>query len=559
MSLASGTRIGSYEIVARLGAGGMGEVYRARDHELGREVAIKVLPSEMGSDPDHLARFRREAQVLALLNHPHIAQIHGLADGGGVRGLVLELIEGDTLADRLIAGPLPPTEALTLASQVADALEAAHEKGVVHRDLKPANIAVTADGQVKVLDFGIAKAIESYRSADLSNLQTLAGTRPGAILGTPAYMSPEQTRGLAVDKRGDIWAFGCVLYETLTGRRAFSAETVSDTVAAILAREPDWHALPPSMPARVQWLLRRCLEKDSKRRLHDIADARIEIDEVLREPPGSGDIAFASQPAPLRSATRRERAAWIAAGVCVLALIAMVVFGRGAFLRPAAVDARTYRSSILLPEGVRLPLQGPAGRFALSPNGRRLAFLAADADGRIMLWVRALDTTVAQPLAGTQDAAFPFWSPDSRFLAFQSQGKLKKIDASGGPTTTLCDASSNATGAWNRDDVILFTPKGGSPLYRVSALGGTPTAATSLDEASGEAQLVSFLSPGRSPLSLLCTGKQDRRRHRPARHLRRLAQSQGAGQGAAAGRVQREVRGRASALHARPHADGATI
>ncbi len=500
MAISIGDRLGSYEILATIGAGGMGEVYRAHDLRLGRDVAIKALPDLFAADSERVARFEREAHILAALNHPHIAAIYGLEQVNGSQLLILELVHGDTLADRLRAGPLPPSEALTVARQIADALAAAHEKGIIHRDVKPANVALTAAGQVKVLDFGIAKEVESNPSADLANVQTVtqAGTKAGVVLGTPAYMSPEQTRGRPLDKRTDIWAFGCVLYEMLTAQRAFAGETVSDTVAAILGLEPDWRSLPTSTPARVRWLLRRCLEKDSNRRLHDIADARIEVDEALLEPSQSGQDSSAGQSVPTWRITMRERAAWVAAGVCLAALVTVAAFGRVRLSEPSAVDARTYRSSILLPEDVGFSTS-PAGRFALSPDGRRLAFTAMDGTGRSLLWVRSLNATVAQPLAGTDGAAFPFWSPDSRFVAFLAQGKLKKIEASGGPTTTLCDALFNSTGAWNREDVILFTPAGGAPLHRISALGGTPIPATKLDTASGDAQhwFPFFLPDGR--------------------------------------------------------------
>ena len=498
MALSAGTRLGPYEIVSAIAAGGMGEVYRARDPRLGRDVAIKALPDLSVADSEHVGRFQREAQILAALNHPHIAALYGLEEANGSQFLILELVEGDTLGERLKAGPLPLTEALTIARQVADALEAAHEKGIIHRDLKPANIALTTDGQVKVLDFGLAKTLEPDISKDMSNSPTLAATQSGVILGTAAYMSPEQTRGRPLDKRADIWAFGCVQYEMLTGRRPFAGQTTSDAIAAILGQEPDWAALPAVTPVRVQWLMRRCLEKDPKRRLHDIADARIELDEALREPHEAGHAAPAVLTAPVVARGRaRERVAWITAGVCLLALIVALAFGwAGVPGRPVG-DNRPYTASIVLPEGLRFA-GPPAGRFALSPDGRGLAFVASDASGQPMLWVRPLDTVVARPLAGTDGAEFPFWSPDSRFVAFLAQGKLKKVEVSGGASSTLCDASFGATGAWNRDDVILFTPKGESALYRVSASGGTPSPATTLDAASGDTQHMSpfFLPDG---------------------------------------------------------------
>jgi serine/threonine protein kinase len=501
-----GSRIGPYEILSPIGAGGMGEVYRARDSRLGRDVAIKVLPRAFSEDPDRRARFEREARVLAALNHPHIAAIHGFEEAAGVGALVLELVEGPTLADRLRQGAVPVGEAIAIARQIAAGLESAHEKGIIHRDLKPANIKLTAgDGAVKLLDFGLAKALEPRADGDPSQSPTLtsAGTRVGMILGTAAYMSPEQARGQALDKRTDIWSLGCVLYEMLAGRRAFPGQTISETVAAVIGDEPDWAALPQALPARVLWLMRRCLEKDSRRRLHDIADARIELDEL-------GESA-ATRSGALRDYSRsdgasvsakkntRELLAWITAGALLVALAAALALGRGAAPDAASTDRRTYNVSIILPDGLRALPGNPSGRFALSPDGRRLAVVASDEIGRSMLWIRPLDTSAAQPLAGTEGASFPFWSPDSRFVAFLAQNKLKKIDASGGLPVTLCDAAIGASGAWSKDNVILFTPKGGSPLFRISASGGTPAPVTTLDAEAGDSQhwFPSFLPDGR--------------------------------------------------------------
>ena len=509
MALSAGARLGPYEIVSAIAAGGMGEVYRARDPRLGRDVAIKALPDLSVGDSEHVARFQREAQILAALNHPHIAAIYGLEEVNGSQFLILELVEGGTLGERLKAGPLPLVEALTITRQVADALEAAHDKGIVHRDLKPGNIAVTTDGQVKVLDFGLAKTLAPDISKDLSNSPTLAATLPGIILGTVAYMSPEQARGRALDKRTDIWAFGCVLYEMLTGRSPFLRETVSDTIAAVLGQEPDWPALPAATPERVQWLMRRCLEKDPKRRLHDIADARIELDEALTHPYESHHFATAGPSPPVVARGRtRERVAWVSAGVCLVALVVALALVRiGMFGRPAANPLR-YQSSIVFPQGLRLT-GAPSGRFVLSPDGRRLVVSASDATGRSMLWVRRLDMLIAQPLVGTEGAAFPFWSPDSRFVAFLAQGKLKKVEVAGGSPVTLCDAAFGATGSWSRDDVLLFTPRGQSPLYRVSASGGTASPVTTLDRASGDYQhqYPVFLPDGRHFLYLVLGSK----------------------------------------------------
>jgi serine/threonine protein kinase len=490
-----GSRIGSYELSALIGAGGMGEVYRATDTRLKREVAVKVLPAALATDTERLDRLQREARVLASLNHPNIAHVYGIEQSEGSIAIIMELVDGETLADRIAHGAIPVDEALSIAKQIAWGLEAAHAQTIVHRDLKPANVKVRSDGTVKLLDFGLAKTIETPKLfAELSESPTLtisAVTQTGLVLGTAAYMSPEQARGKAVDRRTDIWAFGCVLYEMVSGQPAFRGETVSDTLAAVLERQPDWHTLPAATPARLRWLLRRCLEKDLNRRLHDIADARIELDEMSSNPGADEDSS-------VNTARRitRDYVGWFAAAVCLAALIVALIFRASTPATPGNVP--TYRASILLPDSVGLS-RFPAGRFALSPDGRRIAFTGTDASQRSQIWVRALDTTIAQPLAGTEGAAFPFWSPDSRFIAFMAQGKLKKVAATGGPVTTLCDAASNSSGTWNRDDVILFTPAGASPLYRVSALGGTPTAATTLDTASGESQhwFPFFLPDGR--------------------------------------------------------------
>jgi Tol biopolymer transport system component len=496
MPLSAGDRLGPYDVLSPIGAGGMGEVYRARDARLGRDVAIKALPDLALADPARVARFEREAQVLAALNHPHVAGIYGLEELKGARFLILELVDGETLAARLKLGPPPVEEALTIARQVADAVHAAHDKGIIHRDLKPANIMLTGAGQVKVVDFGLAKALDPTGGAagrgvddDPIGSPTTTGERtvPGVILGTAAYMSPEQARGKPVDKRSDIWAFGCVLYELLSGRQPFLRPTVSDTMAAVLEREPDLTTLPAATPPRVRWLVRRCLEKNPSRRLHDIADARIELDEALGGSSDAEPVAGQSGSAARRGRNLRELLAWSTAAACLAALVGVLLFARRSEA-PAPVATPTYNSSILLQEDLRLGTSNPPGRFTLSPDGRRLALVATDATGKTRLWIRPLNTSVAQPLAGTEDATFPFWSPDSRFVAFTAQGKLKTIDISGGPPVTLADASIGTTGSWNQDNVILYTPAGSSPIHRVSASGGPSTPVTTLDAAAGDAQ-----------------------------------------------------------------------
>jgi serine/threonine protein kinase len=491
MSLSPGTSIGSYEITGSLGAGGMGEVYRARDGRLGRDVAIKILPALWLADPDRRGRFDREARLLASLNHPHIGTIYGFEEHDGVQALVLELVEGLTLADVIVASrrggsldpPIPIDQALTIASQIADALDAAHERGIVHRDLKPANIKITPDGRVKVLDFGLAKvaagedvAIELTHSPTI----TFGGTRAGVLLGTAAYMSPEQARGRAVDKRTDIWAFGCVLYEMLTGRVALPGETVTDTLAAIVQRDPDWHALPKGTPSGVQWLLKRCLEKDVSRRLRDAADVKIHIDDLLNEP-ATNDQASAAAAKP-----RFGRGGWLSM-VLVGATAALAAGAGGWMLKPGTAPEPTpvARLTVSLPPGDTLGVSFPS--VALSPDGRTLAYTANRArSNSSQLFVRAIDSLDVAPLSGTEGATAPFFSPDGRWIGFFAQGKLKKVLATGGGVEALCDAASGLGGSWGTDDTIYFAPFNTSGIWRVSASGGMPREVTRLDRKQGE-------------------------------------------------------------------------
>ena len=475
-SVLTGRRLGAYHILAPIGAGGMGEVYRARDTRLGREVAIKILPRVFTADADRLARFEREARVLASLNHPHIATIHGIEEapidaGAPVRALILELVNGETLAERIASvgsKGLPITEALGLAHQIADGLDAAHEKGIVHRDLKPANIKITPDGIVKVLDFGLAKAATGDGSTpDLtqSPTVTVGGTRNGIILGTAAYMSPEQARGQAADKRTDIWAFGCVLYEMLTAKRGFEGATLSDTIVAILEREPDWSALPETTPAGIRRLLRRCLEKQPKRRLHDIADAGIELEEALVVP--SRTESLERQP--------RSHPAWRPAVFIVAAAVAIGGMVGWNLRLGLSRDARTSSGSSV--GEVRLEITTPPttdpASLAISPDGLSVAFVAT-AEGRPRLWIRALDSTSARPLPGTDGATLPFWSPDSGSVGFFATGQLKRIDIQTGTVQAVASADAARGASWNRDGVILFQSRGGPwlPLLRVPAIGG---------------------------------------------------------------------------------------
>jgi eukaryotic-like serine/threonine-protein kinase len=475
-----GRRLGFYEIVSWLGAGGMGEVYEAHDTKLGRHVAIKVLPAAFVEDHERITRFQREARMLASLNHPNIATIHGLEQSGDVQYLVMELVPGETLAERLSGGALDIPEALKIAGQIAEALEAAHEKGVIHRDLKPANVKVTPEGRVKVLDFGLAKAFAGDAGLDLPYLPTLTGigTAEGRILGTPAYMSPEQARGKAVDKRTDIWAFGCVLYELLTARPAFPGETLTDTLAAALEREPDWHALPATTPLKIRDLLRRCLHKDAARRLHDIADARIEIDEALDVSGSLSAVPVAAQP----SSPGGHMLLW---GLAALAAVGFAIALWGLVRRTRPPTRPVTRVAVTLPLGDRLSPSGDPA-VALSPDGSRLVYAGYHA-GSTQLYLRSMNHFEATPIPGTAGADTPFFSPDSQWVGFFAAGKLMKVSLTGGASLPLCSASAGSRGAsWGPDDAIIFAPSTGSGLYRVSAAGGSPTALTVPDRKKGE-------------------------------------------------------------------------
>jgi Tol biopolymer transport system component len=464
-TLAIGETIGIYRIEGLLGAGGMGQVYRAKDTKLGRSVALKVLPDLMARDPERRARFQREAQVLAALNHPHIGAIHGFEDSGSIHALVLELVEGPTLADvlRMPEGTgrsLPPDEAIAIARQIVDALEVAHEQGIIHRDLKPANIKVRTDGTVKVLDFGLARLMQTEGDAPADLGETIAGT----ILGTAAYLSPEQAKGRPADARSDIWAFGCVFYEMLTGTRPFVGEDVADTLAAVLRADPDWSALPSTTPLSIRRLLERCLQKDRRRRLAAIADARFHFDEAAA--PERVD----AQPA--------SRKFWIAAlAVASFALIAVIAY----LLRhPADRFAAIGPVQFIVGPPANTSFGGPPSggtgnsqQLAISPDGRTLVFVAGAA-GRYQLWLRPMGSLVSTPIPGTEDAAFPFWSPDSRVIAFFADDKLKKVQTSGGPPVTLCDVVAGKGGSWSRDNVILFADSAKFTLRRISAHGGVP-------------------------------------------------------------------------------------
>ena len=480
----TGRRIGSYQIDTRIGAGAMGEVYRARDTRLGRDVALKVLPDAFAADPNRLARFEREARLLAALNHPRIATIHGVEEADGLRALVLELVEGPTLEERIARGRLPIREAITVGLQIAEALEAAHRKGIIHRDLKPANIKVVAGDDVKVLDFGIAKALAGDESGpDISRLPTVTATDvTGLIIGTPAYMSPEQARGEQVDRQTDIWAFGCVLYEMLVGRMVFAGKTLSDTLAAVLEHEPDWRALPPSTPAKLRDLLRRCLQKDPKRRLRDVGDAVNELSDLQN--PGSIDAGTATTVAgpPYRTAA-------LVVGASILSAV----------IAGAVVWAVKPQSAAAPPSSVQFTVGGdgpdalePSGLdrdVAISPDGTRLVYVAGG-PGRVRLVIRALDDLDAKRLWDLETPRAPFFSPDGRWLGFFGLfGNLKRISIDGGPGSDISRGVGGASrgASWVSDGTIVFaTTDPATGLLRVPETGGEAEVLTKPDTAYGE-------------------------------------------------------------------------
>ena len=480
MALAPGTRIRTYEIVSAIGAGGMGEVYRARDVKLNRDVAIKVLPPSFAGDAERLARFSREAQVLASLNHPNIAHIHGFEDhvGDGTNGaLIMELVDGPTLADRLDAGTLPLDETLSIARQIVAALDAAHSQGIVHRDLKPANIKVRDDGTVKVLDFGLAKLASADLSGSgpaLANSPTLTAqsTQFGTIVGTAAYMSPEQAKGKPVDKRADIWAFGAVLFEMLAGRPLFEGDTISELLASVLRDDPKWDALPANTPAALRRVLARCLERDPKRRLHDIADVLPDLEES--EHRGSA--------AALVTHDRPARPLWFAgAGLVIGAALAS---GLLLLLQSGRQPQRELlHLSVLAPAGKTIVSESADG--AISPDGRSIAFAAGDSTSS-GLWVRRLDNATARELPGTKGAIQPFWSADSARIGFFAEGKLKTVRLDGDTITTICDAPDPRGGTWSSSGEIVFAPSNAGPLMKVSGEGGDPRPVTTPDSTRGE-------------------------------------------------------------------------
>ena len=476
MALAPGTRLGPYEIGPCIGVGGMGEVYRATDVNLGRHVAIKVLPQSGALDSAAAARLTREARLLASINHRHIAIIHGLERAGGIDAIVMELIEGPTLAERIQGGPLPIAEALRIALEIADALEAAHEQGILHRDLKPANIKLAKDGSVKVLDFGLAKPDARLDGGDRAREATVSATMPGTILGTAPYMSPEQASGDPVDRGTDVWAFACVLYEMLSGRRAFTGNSSTEILAAVLKSDPDWSLLPGSTPESIQRLLRRGLQKNLRSRLRDIRDARLEIDDAIA-PPAHARLA---------AAVWWKRAVWAAA----VAATAMAAVFLGSRLAAPLVQSPQARLEINTP-----PTRSSG--IAVSPDGRSIAY-SAIADGQARLWLRPLDSLSARPLPGTEDGIAPFWSPDGGQIAFFADSKLKRIDIERDSVSIIHPIVEVAMGgAWHRDGFILTALRPGTPLVRIPVDGGTPEAVTTFQTEHRGYSSPQFLPDGR--------------------------------------------------------------
>jgi Tol biopolymer transport system component len=515
VALDAGTRIGSYEIGALLGRGGMGEVYRARDSRLRRDVALKVLPASMAGDRDRMARFEREAQVLATLNHPHIAAIYGFEEHDGQHAIVMELVEG-----RELAVPQPVDEALRLALQMAEALEYAHERGVVHRDLKPANVRVTSDGAVKLLDFGLAKALETTGVDDAetrlahSPTLSLAATQAGTILGTAAYMSPEQAKGRPSDRRGDIWTFGVVLFELLTGQRLFAGETVSETLANVIKDPVAIDTLPHDTPPSVRRLVARCVDRDLRRRLQSMGEARIVIEDAV-----SGVHAAESVSAP----PSRASGLWLA---WALAALATVVAGATAFAWWTRTDSvspgPTYSYTIPPPPGTMLTTFRPAGPgLAVSPDGRSVAFVAEE-KGVAHLWIRDLASMGVRRVDGTQGAYYPFWSPDSRHVGYFANGKLARVSPAGGSPSVICDAPDGEGGAWwqdaGDDGVVVFAPQQAGPLQRVRAAGGIPEAATTLADGEQAHAFPQFLPGGQRVLFAVRGGPK------PGLHVATLGQ-----------------------------------
>ena len=499
MTLAAGTKLGPYEILAPIGAGGMGEVYRARDTRLERTVAVKVLPPHLSSSAELRERFEREAKTISQISHPHICALYDVNREGETEYLVMEYLEGETLADRLSKGPLPAEPLLRYGIEIADALDKAHRQGIVHRDLKPGNVMLTKSG-VKLLDFGLAKFQAGGREATVSSVSRLATemqasqplTERGTVLGTFQYMAPEQLEGKDADARSDIFAFGAVLYEMATGKKAFSGKSQASLIGSILRDDPaPITEVSPMSPPALNRVVKTCLAKDPEDRFQTAHDIKLQLQWIAE---GGSQAGL---PAPVVARRKnREKLAWAVAAAALVAA-GLATFG---YLRRAPVEASRVSAFLLPPDKTELDLtDANLGSLTVSPDGRYATFAAKGPEGRVVLWLRALGELGAKPISGTQGGSFPFWSPDSRFIAFFADGKLQKVDISGAPPLPLCDASNGRSGAWNREGVILFSPDSTTGLMRVPAAGGAPKPATTLDEARGETthRWVSFLPDGR--------------------------------------------------------------
>jgi Tol biopolymer transport system component/predicted Ser/Thr protein kinase len=494
--ITAGTRLGPYEILAPLGAGGMGEVYKARDTRLERTVAVKVLPQHLSANEEVRQRFEREAKTISQLSHPHICALYDVGSHEGTEYLVMEYLEGETLAARLLKGPIPAEQLLRWGIEIADALDKAHRQGIVHRDLKPGNVMLTRSG-VKLLDFGLAKVMGPARSqSGLTSLPTVVGgqnlTQEGTILGTFQYMAPEQLEGKEADARSDIFAFGAVLYEMATGRKAFSGASQASLISAIMKEEPaPISVVQPMTPPALDRVVKTCLAKDPEDRFQTAHDAKLQLQWIAE---GGSQAGL---PAPVVARRKsRERIAW---AVAAAAILAAGLAGYG-FLRRSPAESFRMRLFLLSPEKTDFEVTGAnCGSLTVSPDGRRVTFAAKGSDGKVVLWLRSLDDLTARPIPGTEGATFPFWSPDSRFLAFFADGKLQKVDVSGAPPLTLCDAPQGRSGGWNRDGVILFSPDTTTGISRVPAAGGGATPVTKLDPAHGETthRWATFLPDGR--------------------------------------------------------------
>jgi eukaryotic-like serine/threonine-protein kinase len=518
MSLSPGTQLGPYEILSPLGAGGMGEVWRARDTRLNREVAIKVLPATFANDAERLRRFEQEALATSALNHPNILSVYDIGTHQGTPYIVAELLEGVELRERVRGGPLPVRSCIDYSHQITQGLAAAHEKGIIHRDLKPENLFVTNDGRIKILDFGLAKLKSVSQVSEGSDLATMKlVTEPGVVMGTASYMSPEQIRGLDVDHRADIFAFGLILYEMLAGKAAFNGNSIPDLMSAVLKDEPPElsetnHKIPPAL----EKIVRRCLEKKRERRFQSTSDLCFAIEALSTQSGSRIETTTVSTGSPKSSPkawlTGNVRVAWVFGAVMFAAAL---VFAWMWFARKPALDAAVVRFSLSAPEETRYYSAGrDAGPPAISADGTRLAFVAGTADGKRQLWVRALDSLSDRPLAGTEGASHPFWSPDGRYIGFFANGKLNRIDVGGGALLALCDAPSGFGGSWSRDGVIILSPNNTSLLFQVPASGGVPSPVTAFAESRGEVSHYwpCFLPDGRHFLFLsrsFVTGASD--------------------------------------------------